>query len=107
MWKQIGVASLGCLFLQQTTDTHTTSLTSEVAAERVCSSEASSAFFDANDIALRLLGDSIYSNMLVLGACWKQGLIPLGFDAIMEAIRPALWMRRTSAAVRASSNVSG
>ncbi|MEE2859355.1 MAG: indolepyruvate ferredoxin oxidoreductase family protein [Pseudomonadota bacterium] len=45
------------------------------------------AFFDANDLALRMLGDSIYSNMLVLGACWQQGLIPLTEDAIMEAIR--------------------
>ncbi|MDN5567743.1 MAG: indolepyruvate ferredoxin oxidoreductase family protein, partial [Paracoccus sp. (in: a-proteobacteria)] len=45
------------------------------------------AFFDANDLALRMLGDSIYSNMLVLGACWQRGLIPLPLDAIMEAIR--------------------
>ncbi|WP_411836600.1 indolepyruvate ferredoxin oxidoreductase family protein [Paracoccus sp. ME4] len=45
------------------------------------------AFLDANDLALRMLGDSIYSNMLVLGACWQQGLIPLSHDAIMEAIR--------------------
>lgn len=46
-----------------------------------------SAFFDANELALRLLGDSIYSNMLVLGACWQRGLLPLSFEAIMEAIR--------------------
>ncbi|RMC37875.1 indolepyruvate ferredoxin oxidoreductase family protein [Paracoccus alkanivorans] len=45
------------------------------------------AFFDANELALRLLGDSIYSNMLVLGACWQRGLLPLTFEAIMEAIR--------------------
>lgn len=45
------------------------------------------AFFDANDLALRLLGDSIYSNMLVLGACWQQGLLPLSHEAVMEAIR--------------------
>ncbi len=45
------------------------------------------AFFDANDLALRMLGDSIYSNMLVLGACWQQGLIPLSEDAIRTAIR--------------------
>ena len=30
------------------------------------------AFFDASDLALRMLGDSIYSNMLVLGAAWQQ-----------------------------------
>ncbi|WP_304619031.1 indolepyruvate ferredoxin oxidoreductase family protein [Paracoccus sediminilitoris] len=45
------------------------------------------AFFDANDLALRMLGDSIYSNMLVLGACWQRGLIPLHLDTIMQAIR--------------------
>ncbi|MBO9454965.1 indolepyruvate ferredoxin oxidoreductase family protein [Paracoccus sp. R12_1] len=45
------------------------------------------AFFDANDLALRMLGDSIYSNMLVLGACWQQGLIPLTEAAIHDAIR--------------------
>ena len=45
------------------------------------------AFFDANDLALRMLGDSIYSNMLVLGACWQRGLIPLQLDTIMQAIR--------------------
>ncbi|MFC3169321.1 indolepyruvate ferredoxin oxidoreductase family protein [Paracoccus fontiphilus] len=44
------------------------------------------AFFDANDLALRMLGDSIYSNMLVLGAAWQQGLIPLSLEAIMQAI---------------------
>ncbi|SNT72590.1 indolepyruvate ferredoxin oxidoreductase family protein [Paracoccus seriniphilus] len=43
-------------------------------------------FFDANELALRMLGDSIYSNMLVLGACWQQGLIPLSHGAIMQAI---------------------
>lgn len=45
------------------------------------------AFFDANELALRLLGDSIYSNMLVLGACWQQGLLPLSHEAVMDAIR--------------------
>ena len=44
-------------------------------------------FFDANDLAQRMLGDSIYSNMLILGAAWQQGLIPLTEGAITEAIR--------------------
>ncbi|MDO5643939.1 MAG: 2-oxoacid:acceptor oxidoreductase family protein, partial [Paracoccus sp. (in: a-proteobacteria)] len=44
------------------------------------------AFFDANQIAQAALGDSIYSNMLVLGAAWQQGLIPITRDAIMAAI---------------------
>ncbi|SMO55326.1 indolepyruvate ferredoxin oxidoreductase family protein [Paracoccus laeviglucosivorans] len=44
------------------------------------------AFFDASTLALRLLGDSLYSNMLVLGAAWQQGLIPLTEAAILRAI---------------------
>ena len=43
-------------------------------------------FFDASTLALRLLGDSIYSNMLVLGAAWQQGLLPLSEAAILKAI---------------------
>ena len=44
------------------------------------------AFFDANKLAQTALGDSIYSNMLVLGAAWQQGLIPLSEQAILTAI---------------------
>ena len=44
------------------------------------------AFFDANKLAQSALGDSIYSNMLVLGAAWQQGLIPLSEQAILRAI---------------------
>jgi len=43
-------------------------------------------FFDANLLAQTTLGDSIYSNMLVLGAAWQQGLVPLSEDAILTAI---------------------
>ncbi|MFN3276209.1 MAG: indolepyruvate ferredoxin oxidoreductase family protein [Paracoccus sp. (in: a-proteobacteria)] len=45
------------------------------------------AFFDANELSLRMLGDSIYSNMLVLGAAWQQGLLPLSEAAIAQAIQ--------------------
>ena len=43
-------------------------------------------FFDATALALRLMGDSIFSNMLVLGAAWQKGLIPLSGAAIRQAI---------------------
>ncbi|MGB5870876.1 MAG: indolepyruvate ferredoxin oxidoreductase family protein, partial [Albidovulum sp.] len=43
-------------------------------------------FFDATALAARLLGDSIYSNMLVLGAAWQKGLLPLSEEAIRRAI---------------------
>ncbi|QCO56820.1 indolepyruvate ferredoxin oxidoreductase family protein (plasmid) [Pseudorhodobacter turbinis] len=44
------------------------------------------AFFDATELARATLGDSIYSNMLVFGAAWQQGLIPLSLEAISAAI---------------------
>ncbi|MGB7270278.1 MAG: 2-oxoacid:acceptor oxidoreductase family protein, partial [Albidovulum sp.] len=43
-------------------------------------------FFDATALGARLLGDSIYSNMLVLGAAWQKGLLPLSEEAIRRAI---------------------
>ena len=42
--------------------------------------------FDASDLAKALMGDSIYSNMMVFGAAWQQGLIPVGEAAILKAI---------------------
>jgi indolepyruvate ferredoxin oxidoreductase len=42
--------------------------------------------FDASELARALLGDSIYSNMMVLGAAWQKGLAPVGRAAIFEAI---------------------
>ncbi|WP_412174929.1 indolepyruvate ferredoxin oxidoreductase family protein [Albidovulum sediminicola] len=43
-------------------------------------------FFDASELATRLLGDAIYSNMLVLGAAWQRGLVPILGEAIRKAI---------------------
>ena len=45
------------------------------------------AFFDASDLAKALMGDSIFSNMMIFGAAWQRGLIPLSRDALQEAIR--------------------
>ncbi|MCV6824160.1 MULTISPECIES: indolepyruvate ferredoxin oxidoreductase family protein [Halocynthiibacter] len=42
--------------------------------------------FNASDLAAHLLGDSIFSNMMMLGAAWQAGLVPLSYDAIQEAI---------------------
>ncbi|MCU9849685.1 indolepyruvate ferredoxin oxidoreductase family protein [Defluviimonas sp. WL0024] len=43
-------------------------------------------FLDASVLAKKLMGDSIYSNMLILGAAWQMGLVPLSADAIRQAI---------------------
>ena len=42
--------------------------------------------FDASLTAKNLLGDSIYSNMMMLGAAWQRGLVPLSAEAINQAI---------------------
>jgi indolepyruvate ferredoxin oxidoreductase len=43
-------------------------------------------FLDATELAARLMGDSIYSNMMLLGAAWQRGLVPLPQGAILKAI---------------------
>ncbi len=42
--------------------------------------------FDASELARALLGDSIFSNMMMLGAAWQMGLVPLSHDALLRAI---------------------
>lgn len=42
---------------------------------------------DAHDIALRLLGDTIYANLLLVGFAYQKGLIPVSSTAIDEAIK--------------------
>ncbi|MEL6884791.1 MAG: indolepyruvate ferredoxin oxidoreductase family protein [Pseudomonadota bacterium] len=42
--------------------------------------------FDASDLAKATMGDSIFSNMMIFGAAWQRGLVPLSLDAIRQAI---------------------
>jgi indolepyruvate ferredoxin oxidoreductase len=42
--------------------------------------------FDASELARATMGDSIFSNMMVFGAAWQRGLIPVSHSAIVEAI---------------------
>ncbi|MGV6805759.1 MAG: indolepyruvate ferredoxin oxidoreductase family protein [Ruegeria sp.] len=44
------------------------------------------ALFDATELARVLMGDSIYSNMMVFGAAWQRGLLPVSHEAILQAI---------------------
>ncbi len=43
-------------------------------------------FIEATAIATALLGDSIATNMFVLGYAWQKGLIPIGHETIERAI---------------------
>ncbi len=42
--------------------------------------------FDATELARAVMGDTIYSNMMVFGAAWQRGLVPLTQEAILRAI---------------------
>jgi indolepyruvate ferredoxin oxidoreductase len=57
-----------------------------VAAIRNVVGEKNLHTLDANDIAVTVMGDSIYANVLLLGAAWQQGLVPITLDALMRAI---------------------
>jgi indolepyruvate ferredoxin oxidoreductase len=42
--------------------------------------------FDADRVAMQVLGDSIYVNPMVLGFAWQKGWVPLGLEALMRAM---------------------
>jgi indolepyruvate ferredoxin oxidoreductase len=42
--------------------------------------------FDASALAKAIMGDSIFSNMILLGSAWQRGLVPLTFEALTKAI---------------------
>ena len=42
--------------------------------------------FDAEQVAVQLIGDSIYTNPLLLGYAWQKGRVPLSYAALMRAI---------------------
>ncbi len=41
---------------------------------------------DANALAEKIMGNTIYANVLMLGCAWQQGLVPISLDALMRAI---------------------
>jgi len=41
---------------------------------------------DATDLASKLLGDSIASNLFMLGYAWQKGWVPISLDALMRAV---------------------
>jgi len=42
--------------------------------------------FDANRAASVLFGDTVFANMIMLGAAWQRGLVPVSCEALMRAI---------------------
>ncbi|HMS93785.1 MAG TPA: indolepyruvate ferredoxin oxidoreductase family protein [Tabrizicola sp.] len=43
-------------------------------------------FCNFSDLAIRLTGDEIGANMMMLGYAWQKGLVPVGREAILTAI---------------------
>src|SRR6185369_11972568 len=43
-------------------------------------------FVEASELATALMGDSIATNLFMVGFAWQKGLIPIGQAAIMQAI---------------------
>ena len=41
---------------------------------------------DANTLARRIMGDVIYANVMMTGAAWQLGLVPVSLDALLRAI---------------------
>ncbi|HEY0886494.1 MAG TPA: indolepyruvate ferredoxin oxidoreductase family protein [Ramlibacter sp.] len=41
---------------------------------------------DAQALAEAFLGDSIYSNIVALGAAWQRGLVPVGQEALLRTV---------------------
>jgi indolepyruvate ferredoxin oxidoreductase len=44
------------------------------------------AAFDADVLAIQVLGDSIYTNPMMLGFAWQKGWIPLQLESLLRAI---------------------
>ncbi len=42
--------------------------------------------FDSSRLSKELMGDSIFSNMMIFGAAWQQGLVPVSHESIQKAI---------------------
>ncbi len=43
-------------------------------------------YFDVQKIAQAFLGDAIYANMILMGASWQQGALPLSKPALLRAL---------------------
>ncbi|RYG12406.1 MAG: indolepyruvate ferredoxin oxidoreductase family protein, partial [Burkholderiales bacterium] len=44
------------------------------------------AAFNADAVSTRLMGDSIYTNPMMLGYAWQKGWIPLSLESLMRAV---------------------
>ena len=57
----------------------------EEAIREACGPEAAD-FVEAGELATSLLGDSIAANLFMMGFAWQRGLVPVGREAIVQAV---------------------
>ncbi|WP_422008665.1 indolepyruvate ferredoxin oxidoreductase family protein [Reyranella sp.] len=55
-------------------------------AIRDAAGDEATSFIDGTGLATAILGDSIATNLFMLGHAWQKGLVPLSFEALMRAI---------------------
>ncbi len=55
-------------------------------AVRAAAGASSVGMLDADALAVGLVGDSLYTNPLMLGYAWQKGRVPLGLPALLRAI---------------------
>ncbi len=53
---------------------------------RDAAGDEATSFVDGTGLATAILGDSIATNLFMLGYAWQKGLVPLSFEAINRAI---------------------
>ena len=58
------------------------------------------ATIDAQDIAQRLMGDTLPSNIVMLGACWQRGLVPVSACSSASSVQMPTMIARPVKVVR-------
>ena len=53
---------------------------------RQVADDGSVSSIDANRLAEKLMGDTVYANVIMLGFAWQNGLVPVGEAALSQAI---------------------
>ena len=53
---------------------------------RDAAGDEATTFVDGTGLATAIMGDSIATNLFMLGYAWQKGLVPLSFEALMRAV---------------------
>lgn len=41
---------------------------------------------DANELSIRLFGDTVFANVIMLGFAWQHGQVPVSYEALLQAV---------------------